>query len=76
MFWEGAMDTLAPYLEDGVVKVPSGQTEIVAQRTRAKAELGTRFDVRDFNQAVLAGGNVPLDVLTGNVTRYIAARRG
>jgi uncharacterized protein (DUF885 family) len=53
-----------------------GQTEIVAQRTRAKAALGTRFDVRDFNQAVLAGGNVPLDVLTGNVTRYIAASRG
>ncbi|MFV2145911.1 MULTISPECIES: substrate-binding domain-containing protein [Isoptericola] len=33
MFWEGAMDTLAPYLEDGVVKVPSGQTEIVAAET-------------------------------------------
>lgn len=33
MFWEGAMDTLAPYLEDGVVTVPSGQTEIVQAET-------------------------------------------
>ncbi len=49
-----------------------GQTEIVAQRDRARAALGDRFDLRDFDQAVVGGGNVPLDVLTGNVTRYIA----
>lgn len=53
-----------------------GQTEIVAQRDRATAALGARFDLRDFNQAVVEGGNVPLDVLAGNVTRYIAAARG
>jgi putative multiple sugar transport system substrate-binding protein len=29
IFWEGAIDTLQPYLDDGVVKVPSGQTDIV-----------------------------------------------
>src|SRR5699024_4714852 len=27
-FWEGAMDTLQPYLDDGTLKVPSGQTDI------------------------------------------------
>ena len=48
-----------------------GQTEIVAQRDRAKAALGTRFDLRDFDQAVVDGGNVPLDVLADTVTRYI-----
>ncbi|WP_354290233.1 DUF885 domain-containing protein [Sphingomonas sp. PvP055] len=48
-----------------------GQTEIVAQRDRAKAALGGRFDVRDFDQAVVEGGNVPLDVLADNVSRYI-----
>ena len=52
-----------------------GQTEIVAQRDRAKRELGARFDLRDFDQAVVEGGNVPLDVLAGNVTRYIAGAR-
>lgn len=27
-FWEGAMDTLKPYFEDGTLEVPSGQTDI------------------------------------------------
>ncbi|MDQ2893357.1 MAG: DUF885 domain-containing protein [Pseudomonadota bacterium] len=53
-----------------------GQTEIVAQRDRAKAALGTRFDLRDFDQAVVEGGNVPLTVLADNVTRYIARSSG
>ncbi|MEG3124161.1 DUF885 domain-containing protein [Sphingomonas sp. GB1N7] len=48
-----------------------GQTEIVAQRDRAKKAMGARFDLRDFNQAVVEGGNVPLNVLADNVTRYI-----
>jgi uncharacterized protein (DUF885 family) len=48
-----------------------GRTEIVAQRDRAKAALGGRFDLRDFDQAVVDGGNVPLDVLAQNVGRYI-----
>ncbi|WP_375421915.1 DUF885 family protein [uncultured Sphingomonas sp.] len=50
-----------------------GQTEIVAQRTRAQKALGKRFDLRDFDQAVVEGGNVPLDVLGENVGRYIQA---
>ena len=49
-----------------------GQTEINLQRDRAKAALGARFDLRDFDQAVVDGGNVPLDVLAGEVSRYIA----
>jgi len=48
-----------------------GQTEILAQRNRARIALGTKFDLRDFDQAVVGGGNVPLDVLAANVTRYI-----
>jgi uncharacterized protein (DUF885 family) len=52
-----------------------GQTEIVAQRDRAKTALGGKFDLRDFDQAVVGGGNVPLDVLAGNVTRYIDGTR-
>jgi uncharacterized protein (DUF885 family) len=53
-----------------------GHTEINAQRDRAKAELGQRFDLRDFNQAVVDGGNVPLNVLADNVSRYIAGVKG
>lgn len=52
-----------------------GHSEILRQRERAKAALGPRYDVRDFNQAVVDGGNVSLDVLAGNVGRYVAGAR-
>ncbi|KQU49872.1 twin-arginine translocation pathway signal [Sphingomonas sp. Leaf339] len=52
-----------------------GRAEIVAQRTRAQNALGPRYDLRDFDQAVVDGGNVPLDVLGSNVSRYISASR-
>ena len=48
-----------------------GQTEILLQRSRAQNSLGAKFDLRDFDQAVVEGGNVPLDVLSTNVWRYI-----
>ncbi len=52
-----------------------GHSEIIRQRERAQAALGDRYDLRDFDQAVVDGGNVPLDVLAGNVDHYIAAAR-
>jgi len=52
-----------------------GRAEIVSQRTRAQRALGTRYDLRDFDQAVVDGGNVPLNVLAENVTRYIDGAR-
>ena len=52
-----------------------GRAEIVVQRARARAALGPRYDLRDFDQAVVDGGNVPLDVLAGNVSRHIEQRR-
>lgn len=53
-----------------------GHSEILAQRERAKAALGARYDLRDFNDTVVGGGNVPLDVLGENVSRYIATKAG
>jgi uncharacterized protein (DUF885 family) len=53
-----------------------GHSEINRQRERAKAELGDRYDLRDFDQAVVDGGNVPLDVLAQNISGYIAGNRG
>ena len=50
-----------------------GHGEILAQRTRAQTALGSAYDLRDFNDAVVTGGNVPLDVLAIAVDRYIAA---
>jgi len=52
-----------------------GQLRITALRTRAERELGPRFDIREFHEAVLGRGAVPLDVLDEQVARYIAAKR-
>jgi len=48
-----------------------GHHEINRLRTMAQAALGPRFDLRDFNDTVVLGGNVPLDVLAKNVEDYI-----
>ena len=48
-----------------------GHQEINRQRERAKAALGSRFDLKAFNDTVVLGGNVPLDVLALNVSEYI-----
>lgn len=53
-----------------------GHSQIVAQRARAQNLLGGAYDLRDFDQAVVDGGNVPLDVLARNVDAYITARKG
>lgn len=53
-----------------------GQLKITELRHRAERELGPRFDIRDFHEAVLSQGALPLDVLDEQVSRYIAAKRG
>jgi uncharacterized protein (DUF885 family) len=50
-----------------------GHSEINRQREKATAALGARFDLKAFNDAVVLGGNVPLDVLGSNVSSYIAS---
>ncbi|ALJ14983.1 twin-arginine translocation pathway signal [Sphingopyxis macrogoltabida] len=49
-----------------------GHSEIVRQRGRAQTALGAKYDLRDFDNVVVDGGNVPLDVLAKNVDEYIA----
>jgi uncharacterized protein (DUF885 family) len=48
-----------------------GQSEINRQRERARTALGARFDLKAFNDTVVLGGNVPLDVLANNVAEYL-----
>ncbi len=52
-----------------------GHSEIVRQRARAEAELGSAYDFKAFNTAVILGGNAPLDVVEKTVGRYIAGAR-
>jgi uncharacterized protein (DUF885 family) len=53
-----------------------GHSEINRQRDKAKATLGARFDLKAFDDTVVLGGNVPLDVLTANVDEYVRGARG
>ena len=52
-----------------------GHNEIIRQRDRAKAALGPKWDVRDFNDALVQTGGVPLAALEGVVDRMIARVR-
>jgi uncharacterized protein (DUF885 family) len=52
-----------------------GMLKILELREKAKAELGAKFDIRDFHDAVLKNGAVPLPVLEGLVDDYVAAKK-
>jgi uncharacterized protein (DUF885 family) len=52
-----------------------GDLALQALRRRAEAELGLKFDLRDFHREVLSDGAVPLDVLEAKIDRWIAARK-
>ena len=52
-----------------------GMIKILELREKAKAELGARFDIRDFHDVVLQNGAVALPVLEELVDDYIAARK-
>ena len=52
-----------------------GELKIKELRERAKREIGDGFDVREFHDAVLLSGSVPLDVLEQNINRWIATKK-
>jgi uncharacterized protein (DUF885 family) len=52
-----------------------GQLKIAELRKRAQDQLGPKFDIRDFHEAVLSQGSLPLDILEEQVDRYIATTK-
>ena len=52
-----------------------GQMKISELRARAERELGSKFDLKAYNDAVLSTGSVPLDVLEKHIDAWIAAQR-
>ncbi|MGR6329431.1 DUF885 domain-containing protein [Sphingomonas sp. XXL09] len=53
-----------------------GQLRIAALRRKAEAALGTRFQLPDFHEVVLASGALPLGVLEEQVDAWIGAAKG
>ena len=53
-----------------------GQIKISELRARATRELGPKFDLREFNDAVLETGSVPLEALERHIEAWIGARKG
>lgn len=52
-----------------------GNIKIRELRAKAEAELGAKFDLRRFHDAVLLQGSVPLDVLETQIGEWIAAEK-
>ncbi|GAB1596005.1 DUF885 domain-containing protein [Lysobacter claricitrinus] len=52
-----------------------GQMKISELREKAARELGDRFDLRDYDDAVLETGSVPLAVLEKHIDEWITARK-
>jgi uncharacterized protein (DUF885 family) len=51
-----------------------GDTFLMEARERMRAALGDRFDIRDFHEAVLGPGALPLPLVAENVARATAER--
>jgi uncharacterized protein (DUF885 family) len=50
-----------------------GQLKIVELRKKAEQRLGPKFDVRDFHDAVLRDGSLPLELLDQQVGKYVSS---
>ncbi len=74
---KGAEDTVdrIAVLPGQLTAYDSGGLEIKSLRTGAQAALGTKFDVREFNRAVLEEGVVPLGELRRHVQAWIDSKK-
>jgi uncharacterized protein (DUF885 family) len=53
-----------------------GQLKFRELRERARTELGPKFDIRKFHDAMLDGGTLPLDMLEARTDKWIAEQKG
>ena len=52
----------------------TGQLALLDMRQAAEEALGERFDLREFHEAVLMNGAMPLDILKDNLAEWAAAQ--
>jgi uncharacterized protein (DUF885 family) len=52
-----------------------GQLKIRELRERARTELGAKFDIRTFHDAIINGGTLPLDLLEARTDKWLAEQK-
>ncbi|MFY9333746.1 MAG: DUF885 family protein [Porticoccaceae bacterium] len=52
-----------------------GQLALLKLRATAEAELGEKFDVREFHEMILSNGAMPLEILEESVNEWIAQQQ-
>jgi uncharacterized protein (DUF885 family) len=52
-----------------------GQMKILELRAKAQQQLGPKFDIRAFHDAILDQGPLPLDLLETRINGWIAAQK-
>lgn len=52
-----------------------GALKIMELRQKAQASLGAHFDLRQFHDAILSDGTLPLSLLETKMLKWIAARQ-
>lgn len=52
-----------------------GMNKILELREKAKNKLGDQFDIKDFHDAILKYGLLPLEIVEQNVDRYIRSKK-
>jgi uncharacterized protein (DUF885 family) len=52
-----------------------GELKIKELRDRSRREIGESFDIREFHDAVLLSGAVPLDILERNINAWITTKK-
>ncbi|MGO4489068.1 multiple monosaccharide ABC transporter substrate-binding protein [Microbacterium sp. 2RAF4] len=71
-FWQGAMDTLQPFIDDGVLAVPSGQTDIEQAAILRWQQETAQKRMEDLLTSTYAGGTK----LDGVLSPYDGLSRG
>ena len=71
-FWDGAMDTLQPYMEDGTLEVPSGQTDIEQAATLRWQQETAQRRMEDLLTSTYSDGTE----LHGGLSPYDGLSRG
>ncbi|MGV2985785.1 multiple monosaccharide ABC transporter substrate-binding protein [Microbacterium sp. AGC85] len=72
-FYDGAIDTLQPYLDDGRITVPSGQIDMDTVSTLRWDQATAQKRMEDLLTSTYAGGSKPLD---GVLAPYDGISRG